>query len=121
MEEAQGRLNKAEDNFEKFRSDIQTKMKTENETEAFAEVVRPLSETPTWKELITIEEFDNRKDAKQIDKTTQDDKTSLSFILSKYSDAFDAQQELHELAKRVKDEVTTNIEVPSHFASSQGL
>ena len=54
-----------------------------------------LSETPTWKELITIEEFDNRKDAKQIDKTTQDDKTSLSFILSKYSDAFDAQQELH--------------------------
>ncbi len=121
VEEAQGRLNKAEDNFEKFRSDIQTKMKTENETEAFAEVVRPLSETPTWKELITIEEFDNRKDAKQIDKTTQDDKTSLSFILSKYSDAFDAQQELHELAKRVKDEVTTNIEVQVILPALKGF
>jgi hypothetical protein len=121
VEEAQGRLNKAEDNFEKFRSDIQTKMKTENETEAFAEVVRPLSETPTWKELITIEEFDNRKDAKQIDKTTQDDKTSLSFILSKYSDAFDAQQELHELAKRVKDEVTTNIEVQVVLPALKGF
>ena len=64
-----------------------------------------------WSELEQIKEFDHRGTHfhhEHSSEVTATKTTSLSFILDKYRDAFHAQQDLHDLAEWIADDLSTD-------------
>ena len=98
--------------FEIFRSEIQLKMNQGGEKEAFANILNQLKGSEgAWSELEQIKEFDHRGTHfhhEHSSEVTATKTTSLSFILDKYRDAFHAQQDLHDLAEWIADDLSTD-------------
>ena len=98
--------------FEIFRSEIQLKMNQGGEKEAFANILNQLKGSEgAWSELEQIKEFDHRVTHFHHEHSSEvatPKTTSLSFILDKYRDAFHAQQDLHDLAEWIADDLSTD-------------